>query len=78
MDSYQVNPNKGNRRYIVKITYEDSLTKVFHDKDTAIIHARDKMLEISEKSNVSSTIYEWTDDNKWKIIWHECGYKENQ
>ena len=38
MESYQVNPNKSNRRYIVKITYEDSLTKVFHDKDTAIIH----------------------------------------
>ena len=57
MESYQVNPNKGNRRYIVKITYEDSITKVFHDKDSAIFHARDKMLEISEKSNVSSTIY---------------------
>ena len=78
MDSYQVNPSKGNRRYIVKITYEASLTKVFHDKDAAIVHARDKMLEISEKSNVSSTIYEWTEDNKWKIIWHECGYKEQQ
>lgn len=78
MDSYQVNPNKGNRRYIVKITCEDSLTKVFHDKDSAIVHARDKMLEIAEKSNVSSTIYEWMEGNKWKIIWHECGYKEQQ